>query len=102
MMIGAEPADSAGRYADYARRLPVPGALAVWARGHIDGIFLDAGHGAVVFRRDEKCRVGADNAFAKRGPLRRRRRIEILVVEWQLANPHDLQLQRLRRKLDER
>src|SRR5690349_14082201 len=102
MMIGAHPADRAGPYADYALRPPAPGALDVWARGHIDGIFEDGRHGAVVFRRDEKCRVGAADALAKRGPLSRRRSIEILIIERQIANLHDLQLQRLRRKLDER
>ena len=54
MMIGAEPADRTGRYADNRTRLAAPDALSVGPRPHVDRVLEHGGQGTVVFRCDKQ------------------------------------------------
>src|SRR3546814_16485096 len=51
-------ADGADRYPDHPRRLVLPGALPIGARGVVDGVLQDAGDRAAVFRREEQPAAG--------------------------------------------
>ena len=68
LVVGAEPADRAGRGADDRRRLLVPHALAIGPRADVDRILEHAGDAAIIFgrartgrrRRRRSARLNAD------------------------------------------
>ena len=95
VMVRAEPADRAGRDADHRARLAGPRALAVRPRADVDRVLEHARHRAVVFRRDEKQRVGAFHFGRESRPRRGRIAfVVVFVVERELSDLDDLEVER--------
>ena len=85
-MIGAEPADASRRSGHDRRRLLVEHALAVGPRTDIDRVLEHARDAAVIFGAAEQDSVRFGDLLAEADPLLGRVRVEVLVVERQVAD----------------
>src|SRR6476661_5590464 len=88
LVVGAEPADAAGRGGDDRGGFLVPHALPVGTRTDVDRVLQHAWNAAIIFRRHEQNAVGRANLLAKAKILLGLlgKRIEVLVVEGQIAD----------------
>jgi|HubBroStandDraft_3_1064219.scaffolds.fasta_scaffold102503_3 hypothetical protein len=68
MVVGAEPADAAGRRGDDGGRLAAPCALAIGPRADIQGILERRRDRTIMLRGDEENRVGRLDPLAERRP----------------------------------
>ena len=89
LVVGAEPADAAGRGGNDRRGFALPHALPIGTRADVDGIFEPAGDRAVIFGGDEQHPVGGGDLFAEADPFGRRAGLHILVEQRQIADLDD-------------
>src|SRR3954447_5247225 len=102
MLGGTDATERAGGVADNADRLAEERALAIGARGDVDGVLQHAGDRAVVFRRHEQHAVRLLQLFPERQPVGRGIGFQILVEEGNPFERRHVELQRSRRQLCQR
>ena len=83
-MIGAEAADRADRDAGHGRRFAIPSTFAVGPRADVERILENGRYRTIVLWRNEERRIGLCHTGTKLNPVRRGRRLQILIEEREL------------------